>query len=40
MYFENTVDVFSFVRYESGEFVDPDLDAAGEAIHVLVLSNN
>jgi hypothetical protein len=22
MYFENTVDVFSFVRYESGEFVD------------------
>jgi outer membrane receptor protein involved in Fe transport len=32
MYFENTVDVFSFVRYESGEFVDPDLDAAGEAI--------
>jgi hypothetical protein len=23
MYFENTVDVFSFVRYESGEFVIP-----------------
>jgi hypothetical protein len=22
LYFENTVDVFSFVRYESGEFVD------------------
>jgi hypothetical protein len=28
MYFENTVDVFSHVRYESGG-VDPDLDAAG-----------
>jgi hypothetical protein len=22
MYFENTVDVFSLLRYESGEFVD------------------
>jgi hypothetical protein len=32
MYFENTVDVFSFVRYESGEFVD-DLDAAGRTTY-------
>jgi outer membrane receptor for ferrienterochelin and colicins len=32
MYFENTVDVFSFVRYESGKFVDPQLDADEEPI--------
>jgi outer membrane receptor for ferrienterochelin and colicins len=32
MYFENTIDVFSFVRYESGEFVDATLDESGEVV--------